>query len=365
MNGDISRRSVLGAGGRLIAAGATASIGSTVLGSATSAAATRTTAQIVDIATGPYFDQNTCSQPKDAFYKSLVSNGVKTIIRYYSGITPGEPINNGGLACKNITREERAIIHAHGLSLAVVYQYEGRTPGRYSAETGTRDAKFCIERAKYLKQPEGSPIYFGIDSNTSDHPIDGVKRYLEKVREEFKGRYQIGCYGPGAVCAAVAPDIAKYTWIPESPAWEGTRDYMNKGNWTFYQNKSNVDLSTWTKPFAVRIDTNFLNPKFNTIGAFNKDGSIARYDKSEVARIAAKRMWVTAGQLPILDRPDGAPKGHMCIARIVHVVGEIKNGWAAIDINEDGQVDGYCTATGLSPLSKMPEWHGPCVPMDY
>lgn len=321
----------------------------------------RTTTQVVDISHGPFLDPNACTKEIEGFYRNLAKHGVKTVIRYYSGYTPGIPVNN--FRCKNVTLLEREIIHKHGLSLAIVYQLNGRAAGRYTRETGLRDAEFCLDRAKAIDQPPHSAIYFGIDADMKRHPVDKVEAYFKALSEVIKGRYDLGCYGAGAHSARVVPKYAKYSWIAEAQAWAGTRKYITDNKWTFYQNKTEVDFSGWTKPFKMQIDTNIVNPKANTIGAFNGDGTLATYDTAESELILSRRMWVKPVQLDVYDKPRGRIVGRVCSAKLLHVL-SIDDGWASLDINEDGEEEGYCKAELLLPFSQMPQYRAGCEKVD-
>jgi Rv2525c-like, glycoside hydrolase-like domain len=312
--------------------------------------------QIVDISSGPY-DQDTCSTPKKAFLKNLADHGVNTIIRYYS--------DKNNTPCKNVTKEERALLHDHGFNLAIVYQYMGRTPGRYTKETGAKDGKFCIGRADEIKQPDGSAIYFGIDADTAIHNPEGVLQYFEQVNKAFKGRFKIGCYGAGTVCDQVlAKGLVAFTWVPEAPAWNGTRAFMNSGKWTFYQNKTDMTKSGLSKGHGIEVDTDIVNPKFDSVGAFDRQGTLIKYEKASVQAVADARRWVNRLSMPLFDKPGGTRIGHMCIARMVRVLAPAaESGWVSIDIDEDGQPNGFCEAKHLATLSNMPEWVSGCQPM--
>lgn len=311
--------------------------------------------QIVDISSGP-FDKETCTKPKTAFLKSLADHGIKTIVRYYS--------DKNNTPCKNITKEERAILHDHGFSIAIIYQYKGRTPGRYKKETGQADAELCIMKANALKQPDGSTIYFGIDGDVGTHDPEGVTDYLDQIGKVFKGRFNIGCYGPGAICsAALTKGLVTHTWVPEAPSWVGTQDFINSMSWTFYQNKTDMVKSGLAKGFGIEVDTDIVNPRTDTIGAFAKDGSIVKYDRVELKVIAEGRKWVKPLMMPLFDKPHGQSKGHMCIARILRVLERLEEGWVSVDIDEDGAADGCCEEKDLLPLDKMPFWVSGCTPM--
>jgi hypothetical protein len=317
---------------------------------------TRGNVQIIDISSGPFDDLKACAKPKTLFLNGLVNHGINTVIRYYS--------DKNNTPCKNITLQERTLLHDYGFNVAIVYQYLGRTPGRYTKETGGKDAAFCLKRADEIKQPDGSAIYFGIDADTGTHDPAGVLHYLEEVQKTFRNRFQVGCYGAGAICKrALEHKLVTFTWVPEAPAWAGTKDFMNSGQWTLYQNKTDMVRSGLSRGHGIEVDTDIVNPNADTIGAFRRDGTIARYDKAEMQIIADGRKWANQLEVPLFDRPGGSQTGHVCIARMVRILDTLENGWVSIDTDEDGQPDGCCEAKYLSPLTNMPEWSRGCAPM--
>lgn len=323
---------------------------------------------VIDMANAPFLDRDTvpdtldaanaCSQPNHRFLEKLTSSGVDTVLRYFSDQ------NNAGLNCKNVTRRERDLLHDHGLALAIVYQFEGRGRNRYTGARASADALFCLDRARIIGQPEGSAIYFGVDSDVGLNTDQGVLDYFRTVRAVFDGRFKIGIYAAGARCDLIrSAELADYFWVPEAPAWAGTRAFMNSGEWTMYQNKTNIDKSGLTRDLGqvLHIDTDIVNPLWgDSIGAFKRDGSEMRYAPGRLTMIAAARMWVTADRLDVFDTPNGAVVDHICIARTVHVL-NMTGDWALVDTDEDGIADGYCRHAGLAPLSEMPQWRpGTC-----
>ncbi|MBB95540.1 MAG: hypothetical protein CML68_13240 [Rhodobacteraceae bacterium] len=326
---------------------------------------------IIDMANAAFFDRsrmptdlgsaNACSRPNTLFYEVLANSGVDTVLRYYSDE------NNAGIACKNVTRLERDILHDHGLSLAIVYQFEGRARNRYTGARATQDAAFCLDRARAIAQPEDSAIYFGVDSDAALNSDQGVIDYFREVNRIFGGRYRVGIYAAGARCQLIRDaGLASYFWVPEAPAWAGTRDFMNSGAWTVFQNKTDITKSLMTDGLdqPIAIDTDIVNPASgNTIGAFGRDGSITTYDPARLRAVAGARQWVTEGRLDLFDAPGGSGAGHLCIARTVHVI-EADGDWAWVDVDEDGFGEGYCRRAALSPLSQMPAWRSGCRPMD-
>lgn len=288
------------------------------------------------------------------FLRGLADNGVKTIIRYYA--------QENNLPGKNITPRERDMIFDHGLSVAIVYQWEAYRPGRFNPEMGRRDADFCMQRAAEINQPHGSAIFFAVDNDS--HTREDVMSYLAAVKRRLDGRFQIGCYGSGHQCDAVINDgSATMAWIAEAPAWRGTREFINSRRWHIYQNKTQIESNPHMSAGGVPIDANILNSRYDSIGAFDRSGAIVRYDSATVRQIYDRRMFVTATQLNIRERPrpNGRVISHVCVARTVHVL-SIRNGWAEIDLDEDGRADGYCSAEFLVPVHQMPAYVRGCTP---
>ncbi|TLP64458.1 DUF1906 domain-containing protein [Parasedimentitalea maritima] len=322
-----------------------------------------TNAHIIDMGNAAYLDRSQtrieldardgCTRPNHDFYETLAFAGVNTVIRYYSDQ------NNANLNCKNVTRRERDMLHEHGLALAIVYQFEGRSKNRFTGARGTQDAEFCLHRAQVIGQPSGSAIYFGVDSDAALNSDQGVTEYFQAVAQVFAGRFDIGIYAAGARCDLIqSAGLASRFWVPEAPAWLGTHAYMNSNRWHMFQNKTNIDLSAVTDGHGqkIHIDTNIVNPdQTRSIGAFNGDGSERLYDAQHLTSVVRAHYWVNRDRLPVYDFPGGAEVGHVCIARTVHVTSS-HGGWAEVDIDEDGLPEGYCQQDGLLPLNQMPKW---------
>lgn len=112
-------------------------------------APTNGNAQIVDTGHGT----------NERFLRPLADNGVKTIFRYFA--------QENNLPGKNITPRERDMIFDHGMSIAIVYQWEAYRPGRFNSTTGRDDARFCMQRAREINQVDGSAIYFAVDNDST------------------------------------------------------------------------------------------------------------------------------------------------------------------------------------------------------
>ncbi len=339
MTPTISRRGFLRSGGATLVASSMLSLAPT----RAFAALTGTNALIVDTGHGT----------NPAFLRPLADNGVQTIFRYYA--------QENNIPGKNVTPYERDMIFDHGLTLAIVYQHRSHVAGRFTAAAGREDANFCLARAGEIRQPHGTAIFFGLDSDT--HSSADVIEYLTVVNRILGRRYYVGCYGSGAHCAAALDaGVASLTWVAEAPAWGGTRQFINSGRWHLYQNKTQIEGNPIMSAGGVPIDTNILNPRFNTIGAFDRHGNVVGYDPIRLQISYDRRMFVGATQLNVRDRPNGTVVAHLCVARTVHVLA-IDDGWAMIDIDEDGRADGWCSAEYLRPLNQMPAYVGGCAPL--
>jgi hypothetical protein len=302
-----------------------------------------TNIQIVDTGHGTNAD----------FLRPIADNGVKTIFRYYA--------QENNIPGKNITSRERDMIFDHGMSICIVYQDKAYLPGRFTALSAREDANFCLARAAEIRQPEGSAIFFAVDNDSNSD--DEVITYLRAVNRIVGRRYEIGCYGSGGHCtAALNAGVVTMTWVAEAPAWGGTRQFMNSGLWHLYQNKTQIEDSPIMSAGGIPIDTNVLNPRYNSIGAFDRYGNRVVYDPITLQINYDRRMFVSATQLNVRDRPNGNVIAHMCVARTVHVL-DVSDGWAMIDTNEDGLADGFCSMSHLRPLHQMPAYVSGCQPL--
>lgn len=361
MSATISRRNVLRLGGGALAAAtlsacarpAVPSIESIVTGYApTSPAATAAATLVSGGGSSKIQIVDTGLGTNEAFLRPLAENGVKTIFRYYA--------QQNNLPGKNITPRERDMIFDHGMSVAIVYQFQAYQPGRFNTASGREDARFCMQRAAEIDQPHGSAIFFAVDNDS--HSREDVMAYLASVKRTLDGRFQIGCYGSGHQCAGVMDDgSTTMAWIAEAPAWRGSREFINSRRWHLFQNKTQIERNRIMSAGGIPIDADVLNSRFDSIGAFDRHGSVVHYDPATVRQIYDRRMFVTATQLNIRDRPNGRVVSHVCVARTVHVL-SIDDGWARVDLDEDGRADGYCSAEFLRPLHQMPVYVRGCTP---
>lgn len=213
-------------------------------------------------------------------------NGIRVIIRYYDwdhrpgeivrldkewehvetlcGKIPkdklcGEPLSESERATvppqscgKVISPEERQLIHAHGLDIALVFQHRNNcTRSWEDSGRGEFDAKQALAQAQRLAQPAGTAIYFGVDGADARYGQgnqfgrEQLTHYFRQVSRVFEGSgYEIGVYGSGFVCSLLKDrlGIAHYCWLSQSPGHPMSRDYEARGAWDLKQCRTKANF---------------------------------------------------------------------------------------------------------------------------
>jgi len=201
------------------------------------------------------------------FAIALSEAGVKTVIRYYNRS------NSSRLPTKCLTRPELDALHSAGLSVAVVFEQGGGANGDLedlSDANGTADAERALDLARMMAQPEGSAIYFAVDSDyTSRAELDQIASYFGKVKGVIGGRYGIGVYGSGLVGGRLKTlGLVDFIWLAGATGWSGTKDALAAGNWTIFQKF----LDVRSEVGGFDCDGNVINPSFETFGQFGAGG---------------------------------------------------------------------------------------------
>jgi len=157
---------------------------------------------------------------------ALRSANVGTIFSYLSSINPT------GAKCWTPQRV-RAVADA-GMRVGLVHEGWGGVGGKgISTPDGSRDGKYCRERATELGAPKGSCVYFACDTDFVPSQITAlVLPYFKQIRSEFAdGYYRVGIYGSGAVCsAAKSAGFVDLTWLAQSRGWSGYVSWLPKAD---------------------------------------------------------------------------------------------------------------------------------------
>lgn len=122
--------------------------------------------------------------PKGAdFMRCLAENGVRGIARY---------LTNSPHDIRQTTREEVAAAHAAGLSVHFFFEMNPTYPGYFTYAQGGQDCRDAIDRLRELGAPEGTVVYFAVDTNVEPSIADG---YFNAVEWNVTPQIVPGIYG--------------------------------------------------------------------------------------------------------------------------------------------------------------------------
>lgn len=275
--------------------------------------------------------------------------GIRTIARYYNFRNSDRlPEKALGLA------EARALARA-GIRLVTVFQQRQTRVEDFAEHIGLRAGRRAHAlAADAVGQPEGSAIYFAVDFDASEQDIDkSIRPYFEGVRQALAAegggtpRYRVGAYGSGLVCRHLSEArLIDFVWISMSRGFRGTRELLESGGWHLNQ------LAPARSLLGFGVDFNESNPALPDFGSFTVEEQeahadlVARYQEARVPGVvrhvtARAGLRLRAGPGTRFDVLDLLPAGTP-----VHVA-EVADGWAKIDREGDGCIDGFVFAAFL------------------
>jgi len=164
---------------------------------------------------------------------ALKAQGYDFAMRYYS--------HN---ASKNLSLGEARALSGAGLRIGVVWETSGTHAGFFSRAQGLADGAEAFRMAREtIGQPFGSAIYFAVDYDPTQADIDGpVSNYFTGVHaalyvaNEGQPSYRVGVYGSGLCCGAlVERGIASLSWLSQSTAFAGSRQYAEQKRYDLIQ----------------------------------------------------------------------------------------------------------------------------------
>lgn len=279
----------------------------------------------------------------------LFQTGVRCVIRYYNNQ------NSTTFPTKCLTKEEYTKLTSAGLSIAVVFQQRGGQGGfldDFDAGKGKRDANRALSLAATIDQPEGSAIYFGVDHDFS-HPneLAAIDGYFSEVNQILAGRYRVGVYGSGTVCAHLkAGRLATLFWLPASMGWSGSRAFLASAQWTLFQKFQ--ELQSEVGHFGY--DGNLFNPAYADFGQFAAGAlqaqpapavSSSARNVAMLEVIARSGLRLRGGAGETFNVLETLPMG-----AVVHALRQEGN-WVQVDVNGDGVADGYMASAFLKPIA--------------
>jgi uncharacterized protein (TIGR02594 family) len=273
----------------------------------------------------------------------LAAAGVKAVIRYYNHRNgPNHP-------SKCLTPRELSELHTAGLSVAIVFEQRGGAEGNIgdlTAQTGARDATRALALAATMAQPNGSAIYFAVDWDYDrENQLAQIDAYFSAVRGTIGNAYLIGVYGSGAVGKRLASaGLVDHVWLAAS-GWTGTQEALRAGRWTLFQKHHEVTSEIG----GFKYDANIVNPAAASFGQFGPAGAVAT--PRGVGTAALYRISARSG-LNLRTGPGESYRVVRSIDNGIIVTGRNQaDGWMQVDLDGDGQADGYMFAHFLDAVS--------------
>jgi hypothetical protein len=270
----------------------------------------------------------------------LVSQGVRTIIRYYNFS------NSLNFPEKCMQLPEAQALTAQGVQIAVVFQQRQNQVTDFTELKGVAAGRRAYRHAQDdIGQPAGSAIYFAVDFDASRDEIEKhVAPYFQGVKRVFAeeggghSEYRVGAYGSGLVCKSLGSQgLIEFTWLAMSRGFMGTREALNAGEFHLAQRAPAATLC------GLGVDFNDSNPDRPDFGAFTVPEDTAGHG---LPRSVGERHTVVArGGLRLREGPgtEFDVVGSLRLGQIVFVA-SISDGWARVDVEGDGHIDGFASA---------------------
>lgn len=287
--------------------------------------------------------------------KALRNHGVKTVFRYYCHLPPSLP-------GKDLQPEEAKIILGEGLSIGSVFQHYNNCFRTFENRWGKEDAEQALRMAEAAGQPQGSAIYFGVDSDWPYSVLrDPITQYFEDVKRAFEGSgIAVGIYSNGCICNAIREKgLAQYFWLSGSTGHSGTQAFYNTGRWTLFQNA----LDVTPEPIGFGVDANIANP--TSQGYFgqwtDKGAASATHGAAATQAAFAARSFLRANT-ELKEVADTASTTLLTIRKDLNVRRlAAVNDWVQVQTQEGGArgsaapLVGWLPASALAPMNHFPD----------
>lgn len=274
----------------------------------------------------------------------ILSKGVKTVIRYYNFS------NSGTFPQKCLNLAEAQALSANGIQIAVVFQQRQNQVGDFSHVKGLAAGRRAYQLAQNsIGQPSGSAIYFSVDFDASKNEIDSnIIPYFEGIKSAFdteslgKPEYIVGAYGSGLVCGTLTTKgLIEKTWLAMSGGFRGTAAAITKGEYDLLQKAPANTIC------GIGVDFNEPNPAKPAFGFFSVDIETSHPFIEETVN-GIKHKVVARNGLRLREGPGKQFEVINALnpGQIVFVVKTLED-WAQIDVEGDGQIDGFASARFL------------------
>lgn len=168
---------------------------------------------------------------------TLYADGYRFAIGYVSQDNTG----------KNITRAQIDALHAAGLAVGIVYEYNPDSAIGGHAQ-GIVDAGIAVRGAQQLGVPAGTTIYFAVDFNITAGEMETALAYLEGAETVCDSAgYGVGVYGGYPLCHYLASQQQGFdmwqTYAWSAGNWEPAAQVRQVLNGV-HEAGANIDLDT-------------------------------------------------------------------------------------------------------------------------
>jgi hypothetical protein len=273
----------------------------------------------------------------------LKSQGVRTVIRYYNFS------NSGVFPNKRLELPEAEALSANDIQIAVVFQQRQNNVDDFSELQGFAAGRTAFRHARHsIGQPVNSGIYFSVDFDASNNEItNNVIPYFQGVRRAFmeesggNPEYRVGLYGSGLVSSRLTNEgLIQLTWLAMSRGFRGTREALDAREFHLAQRAPAEHLC------GLGVDFNDPNPARPDFGSFTIDAAVV--PPSPLVSMTQQHRVTARSGLRLREGPGSQFEiiGSLRFGQIVSVV-SVVDGFARVDVEGDGQIDGFASAAFL------------------
>ena len=173
---------------------------------------------------------DTSSKLTEASLKNFITQGITDIGRYLTNANGGKD--------KALTLEELNAFHNANMHVFPIYQTSGNHEAYFSSNQGLKDAELAKEAAQKLKFPSNTTIYFAVDFDVKTKSIEQcIVPYFRQINSVLKLYYNVGVYGPRAVCNALTEKrLVTSSFVADmSSGFTGNIGQPMPKNWAYEQ----------------------------------------------------------------------------------------------------------------------------------
>ena len=276
----------------------------------------------------------------------LKDKGVRTVIRYYNFS------NSSVFPRKRLELPEAEALSANGIQIGVVFQQRQNSAADFSDPKGFAAGRSAFRQAQNsIGQPAGSGVYFSVDFDASTSQINNnIVPYFQGVKRAFAEEsggnpaYRVGVYGSGLTASLLRQhELIDLTWLAMSRGFRGTKQAIEAGEFNLNQIPPDSHLC------GLGVDFNEPNPDGRDFGAFAIDVDVVvpvpvatnGHLQRVIARAGLRLREGPGTQFDVI--------GGLSFGQVVSVA-SVTNGFARVDVEGDGQIDGFASAAFLEPV---------------